>query len=617
MLRDDDPNIKMTFENNIAILSITTVAISHGGKYTCQAENEAGQNKCEATLTVQEPARILEKAESINVTSGESATLECKIAGSPELKVKWFQDGKEMKGSRKYKITLKDNIAILKILASEKVDSSEYTMEVSNRVGKDQCSCSITVLDRIIPPSFTRSLKRLDGIMGNDISMDCKVSGSQPMTLSWFKDDKEIKSGDRYLPELKDNSAALKITQLEKVDAGVYTCRATNSAGSKESSGTLYVKEPPIFTLKPDNQDVIPGSTVVLKCAFTGTAPLMIKWFREDKEISSGGTFFIKKETSSSFLELHSVKPTDSANYHCQVANDAGKVACTAVLFVKEPPVFVMKLESTKLVVKGSAVKLECKATGTPEISFKWFKNEIEITQNEKYKMVVINSVASLEIVNCSVDDSGNYVCVASSDAGSDHSSSTVTVKEPPIFTRTFESKEVIKGSDIMLEGKLAGSAPFNVSFYKNTKAIRNDKRHKIVLKDDIVTLQILAIEVRDAGKYQCTIENMNSLVGSEISMQCTLKGSLPMTVSWLKDDHEVKDGEHAQMSFEDRTALLRILNIQTKHAGKYTCQAKNEAGSQKCSALLVVKGWLMFMRTFFKLLLLFGFYTLMLKTHC
>lgn len=78
--------------------------------------------------------------------------------------------------------------------------------------------------------------------MGNDISMDCKVSGSQPMTLSWFKDDKEIKFGDRYLPEIKDNSAALKITKLEKVDAGVYTCRATNSAGSEESSGTLYVK---------------------------------------------------------------------------------------------------------------------------------------------------------------------------------------------------------------------------------------------------------------------------------------------------------------------------------------------------------------------------------------
>ena len=53
ILRDDDPNIKSAFENNVASLLITTVAISHGGKYSCQAENEAGQQKSEATLTVQ------------------------------------------------------------------------------------------------------------------------------------------------------------------------------------------------------------------------------------------------------------------------------------------------------------------------------------------------------------------------------------------------------------------------------------------------------------------------------------------------------------------------------------------------------------------------------------
>lgn len=52
-LRDDDPSITMSFDNNVATLSIATVAISHGGKYLCQAENEAGQQKSEATLTVQ------------------------------------------------------------------------------------------------------------------------------------------------------------------------------------------------------------------------------------------------------------------------------------------------------------------------------------------------------------------------------------------------------------------------------------------------------------------------------------------------------------------------------------------------------------------------------------
>lgn len=95
---------------------------------------------------ISEPARVVEPAESISVTAGDSATLECTISGSPELKVKWFKDGKEMTSGRKYKITLKDDVASVKILTAEKGDTSEYKMEVSNKVGKDQCTCSVTVL---------------------------------------------------------------------------------------------------------------------------------------------------------------------------------------------------------------------------------------------------------------------------------------------------------------------------------------------------------------------------------------------------------------------------------------------------------------------------------------
>lgn len=90
-----------------------------------------------------------------------------------------------------------------------------------------------------------------------------------------------------------------------------------------------------MFTVKPNNQDVIPGTTVSFKVAFTGTAPLAVKWFKEEKEIVTGGSYFIKKDASSSSLELHSVKPSDSAKYTCQVSNDAGKVDCTTMLFVK------------------------------------------------------------------------------------------------------------------------------------------------------------------------------------------------------------------------------------------------------------------------------------------
>lgn len=75
--------------------------------------------------------------------------------------------------------------------------------------------------------------------------------------------------------------------------------------------------------------------------------------------------------------------------------------------------------------------------------------------------------------------------------------------------------------------------------------------------------------------------------------MQCVVKGSLPITVSWIKDDREVKEDENVKISFEDQIGKLHITNMQLKYDGKYTCLAKNEAGSQKCSASLIVKGLL------------------------
>lgn len=84
------------------------------------------------------------------MTAGDSATLECKFSGSPDLKVKWFKDEKEMISGRKYKMTVKDNIATMKILTAERGDTSDYKMEVSNKVGKDQCTCSVTVLGQFL-----------------------------------------------------------------------------------------------------------------------------------------------------------------------------------------------------------------------------------------------------------------------------------------------------------------------------------------------------------------------------------------------------------------------------------------------------------------------------------
>lgn len=84
---------------------------------------------------------------------------------------------------------------------------------------------------------------------------------------------------------------------------------------------------------------------------------------------------------------------------------------------------------------------------------------------------------------------------------------------------------------------------------------------------------------------------NVSSLVSSEVSLQCIVKGSEPMSVTWMKDNHELKEAEHIQITYENKSAVLHITDLQSKHGGKYSCQAQNQAGSQTCSAVLTVKG--------------------------
>lgn len=49
----DDPKIKQIFQNKEATLRVLACEAIHGGKYTCHVVNEAGQDVCSATLTVQ------------------------------------------------------------------------------------------------------------------------------------------------------------------------------------------------------------------------------------------------------------------------------------------------------------------------------------------------------------------------------------------------------------------------------------------------------------------------------------------------------------------------------------------------------------------------------------
>lgn len=99
-----------------------------------------------ALLNFTEPASFSERLEpSLLFKKGEYAQLDCKVKGTPELKISWFKDDREIKESDKYKMTLMDATAVLSLLDVTIEDSGVYMCEVKNDAGKETCSSMVAV----------------------------------------------------------------------------------------------------------------------------------------------------------------------------------------------------------------------------------------------------------------------------------------------------------------------------------------------------------------------------------------------------------------------------------------------------------------------------------------
>lgn len=81
----------------------------------------------------------------------------------------------------------------------------------------------------------------MEDVEGKLMKIEGRVSGSQPMLISWFKDDSEIQTSDKYDVSFKSNVAVLCIKSSQVDDSGRYCCRATNEAGQASCEVTVGI----------------------------------------------------------------------------------------------------------------------------------------------------------------------------------------------------------------------------------------------------------------------------------------------------------------------------------------------------------------------------------------
>lgn len=105
-----------------------------------------------------------------------------------------------------------------------------------------------------------------------------------------------------------------------------------------------------------------------------------------------------------------------------------------------EPPAFVRKMEPKITWKQGAPARLQCTVKGSPELHIHWFWTDRELSDGDKYKLTFKNGVASVEILNLLVTDSGTYTCEVSNNAGSESCSTFIAVKGVSCVTCTLLS---------------------------------------------------------------------------------------------------------------------------------------------------------------------------------
>lgn len=77
---------------------------------------------------------------------------------------------------------------------------------------------------------------------GESLRLECKVSGSAPLNVTWYKHDNKVTEGANIKTSLVDSLSVLELHSTGFDDDGVYTCEVQNDAGSVSCSTTLSVK---------------------------------------------------------------------------------------------------------------------------------------------------------------------------------------------------------------------------------------------------------------------------------------------------------------------------------------------------------------------------------------
>lgn len=300
---------------------------------------------------------------------------------------------------------------------------------------------------------------------------------------------------------------------------------AGRTQGQNRRPTISFITQPEIVT------DI--GGDVEMKCTIQYASDYPVIWMKldsvdrnNDLPITTGTTLIIKrgsrfnikldKETSTYILRIRDVQETDSAIYQCQVLVAlTDKVKADVPLIVRRPP--IISDNSTRSVVawEGRRVELRCYASGYPKPEIWWRRQNNRPLPTNT--SVFKGNVLVFEHVT--KEHRGTYYCVATNVVG--------------------------------------------------TGARRN-----------------IDVEVEHTPYIKIPRKRLGQALQYNMDLECKIIAYPPPAIRWFREGstEPITNNQHFKISHfahddEYVDTILRVITIEKKQYGNYTCEAENRLG--------------------------------------
>ncbi|KAM8750868.1 neuronal cell adhesion molecule-like isoform 4-T4 [Acanthopagrus schlegelii] len=485
-------------------------------------------------------------------------------------------------------------------------------------------------LDLPQPPTITYQSPK-DYIIDprENIIIHCEAKGKPHPSFSWTRNGTHFDIDEDPNVTMKPHSGTLVVdisrAKAEQYEC-VYQCTARNKHGTAVSNNIVVRQSrSPLWSKEKIKPIVVQeGVSLVLPCRPpVGLPPPIIFWM---------DNYFQKLPQSSRVsqslngdLYFANVLREDSRNdYICYARfpytqTIQQKQPITVKVLNKEPaddrkPTFLVPSgpSSSKTVLRGQVLEMECIAEGLPTPEISWTKVSGVLPAK---RTSFLHYQRTLRIVNVSESDAGDYRCTGRNQLGSVHHTIHVTVKAAPYWiSGTPRNLVLAPGENGVLTCRASGTPKPSITWAMNGIPIENspkDLSRKV--EDD--TIIFTDVQTGSSAVYQCNVSNdygyllSNAFVNvlsepprvltpankvyqviknHRALMDCASFGSPIPKIEWFKDSRSSTLDGDPYIHHDNGTLEIQV--AQAVNSGKYTCVARNMLGIYENHIYLEVK---------------------------